>query len=116
MQGGVNNNYIDMETGLSRIRGNKKLYIRMLDMFLKSKEFEALDQSLGEKDYAKAADVAHGIKGMTGNLSLTALFEISMQLMQELKSGAPDEGTVKNYYDILSATRAEVTSVISAES
>jgi len=84
--------YVNVKEGLARIRDNKKLYRRMLGMFLESGEFAALEDSLMQKDYGKAADSAHAIKGMTGNLSLTELFNVSTKMMEELRQGlAPDE-------------------------
>ena len=35
--------FIDLDTGLGRIRGNKKLYKRMLGMFAASEEFGKLE-------------------------------------------------------------------------
>ena len=106
--------YIDMETGLGRVRGNAVIYKKMLGMFLSSKEFAALDEALAAKDYPKAADVAHAIKGLTGNLALTPLFEESTKLMNQLHSGPCDEATLQNYRSILAETRGEVEKILAA--
>jgi HPt (histidine-containing phosphotransfer) domain-containing protein len=106
--------YIDMETGLGRVRGNSVIYKKMLGMFLNSKEFEALEEALTAKDCQKAADVAHAIKGLTGNLSLTLLFEESTKLMNQLRAGSYEEATLLNYRGILARTREEVKKVVEA--
>ena len=96
---------MNVEEALGRIRGNKVLYNRMLQMFLQGKDFEALEESLANNDYARAGEVAHAIKGVTGNLSLMALFEVSTQLMNELRHGeAPDEKTLTDYRFLLKET------------
>jgi HPt (histidine-containing phosphotransfer) domain-containing protein len=106
--------YIDMETGLGRVRGNAVIYKKMLGMFLNSKEFGAFEEALAANDYPKAADVAHAIKGLTGNLALTPLFEESTKLMNQLKEGKFDEAAVQNYRGILTETRSAVELVLAA--
>ncbi len=106
-------NYIDIESGLSRVRGNKVLFKKMLQMFLASTEFEKFDACLASGDIAGAGDVAHAIKGMTGNLSLTALFEVSSTLMQQLRDGVADDTLISEYRDVLKNTIDEVTNVCS---
>jgi HPt (histidine-containing phosphotransfer) domain-containing protein len=106
--------YIDMETGLGRVRGNAAIYKKMLGMFLNSKEFGAFEEALTANDYSKAADVAHAIKGLTGNLALTPLFEESTKLMNQLREGKYDEATLQNYRTALTETRGEVEKVLAA--
>ncbi|MDL2289749.1 Hpt domain-containing protein, partial [Clostridia bacterium OttesenSCG-928-F22] len=98
--------------GLNRVRGNQALYNKMLQMFQNSEEFAKLDGFLAEKDYQKAGEVAHAIKGMSGNLSLTAVFEHSATLMQELYAGAPNEATLQQYRDALEHTMSEIRDMI----
>jgi HPt (histidine-containing phosphotransfer) domain-containing protein len=96
--------YVDMDEALARVRGNKKFYRRMLGLFLTSGEFAALDEALAAADYGRAADVAHGIKGMTGNLSLTALFKTSARMMDTLRQGHLDEDALADYRDAYALT------------
>ena len=65
------NEYIDTAEGLARIRGNEKIYARMLGLFQQSEEFGKFEEAIASGDMNAAADVAHAIKGMTGNLSLS---------------------------------------------
>jgi HPt (histidine-containing phosphotransfer) domain-containing protein len=104
--------YVDMETGLARVRGNTVIFKKMLGMFLQSKEFAAFEESLEKQDYSKAADLAHAIKGLTGNLALTPLFEESTKLMNQLREGKYDEAALQNYRAILTETRAEVEGIL----
>ena len=103
---------INLSEGLARVRDNKKLFRRMLGMFLDSEEFAAMDSYLSQKDYAKAADSAHAIKGMTGNLSLTALFTTSTTLMEELRQGIASEATEAAYRAAYAQTRVFVGEII----
>lgn len=104
--------YIDIESGLARVRGNKTLYGRMLGMFLNGGECAALEENLSAQDYFAAANTAHAIKGIAGNLSLTALFDISATLTEHLRQGEPDEQEVADFRSICAATRQVVEQTI----
>lgn len=104
--------YIDLDAALARIRGNRKLYRRMLGLFTQSTEFAALEESLSAGDLNKAGEYAHSIKGMTGNLTLTKVFEASTLLMNELRQGILNDETVAAYRDALAKTRVYVDEVI----
>ena len=106
--------YIDMETGLARVRGNAVLFKKMLGLFLNGKEFAAFEEALAANDYPRAGDVAHAIKGLTGNLALTPLFEESTKLMNQLRGGSYDEETLRNYRAILIETRTEAEKIIAS--
>ena len=97
--------YIKVKEGLARVRDNKKLYRRMLGLFLESGEFASLEEYLTQREYAKAADSAHTIKGMTGNLSLTALFNISTKLMEDLRQGVTSDEAEASLRAAYSQTR-----------
>ncbi|MDR1893727.1 MAG: Hpt domain-containing protein [Spirochaetales bacterium] len=112
MGGEIADAIIDLEEGLGRVRGNRKLYGKMLGMFLKGQEFDALEAALKAGDNSQAGDLAHTIKGITGNLSLTALFKASTQLMNEFRAGQAAEESLANYREILVKTKAEVEALI----
>jgi HPt (histidine-containing phosphotransfer) domain-containing protein len=104
--------YVDIDGALTRVRGNKALYKKLLGMFSQSKEFTAFEEALAQKDYAKSADVAHTIKGLTGNLDMPALFKESTDLMNQLRAGEPNETTLANYRSALEETRKCLDDVI----
>jgi len=106
--------YIDVETGLGRVRGNRALYSRMLQLFLDSKEFDALEASLREGDLSRAAEVAHAVKGMTGNLGLEKLFLLSSDLTVQLREGRADEGALSEYREVLRKTLDGAKALIEA--
>ncbi|MCL1805569.1 MAG: Hpt domain-containing protein [Clostridiales bacterium] len=104
--------YINIKEALTRVRDNKKLFRRMLGLFMESGEFANLEDSLMQKDYGKAADAAHAIKGMTGNLSLTELFKISTRMMEELRQGIASEESQADFRAAYSQTRLYVEEVM----
>lgn len=98
--------YLDLDAGLARVRGNQKIYKRMLGLFLESGEFAAFEEAMAAQDYPRAAEVAHGIKGMTGNLGFTKLYETSAELMVQLRAGPADEALLADYRDAYTKSRA----------
>ena len=103
---------INVKEGLARVRDNKKLYKRMLGMFLENGEFANLEEYLAQKDYAKAADSAHAIKGMTGNLSLTATFDMSTRMMEDLRRGVTSDESEAAFRSAYAKTRVYVEQVM----
>lgn len=101
-------NYIDVDAALARTRGNKVLYCRLLGMFLGSKEFDSFEAAISTGDYEQAGQVAHGIKGMTGNLALMPLSKVSETLMHQLRQGIFDEKLYAEYKEVLAGTISEV--------
>lgn len=83
---------VDVDEGLDRVMGDESLYEMMLGMFL-----EAVDESsieLGEFDGADLDGLirkVHALKGTTGNLSLTPLFEGYVEILGFLRGGQPKE-------------------------
>ena len=88
---------LDIQGGLARVGNNEGLLKRLLAKFETSVDMEGFEAALAEKDYVKAGEIVHAAKGIAGNLSLTALFEISSVLMEELRGGGTpvDEDVVK---------------------
>lgn len=104
--------YIDVNDGLNRVRNNKKLYTKMLKMLLACEEFNKLKTAVAAEDYDNAEKITHSIKGITGNLSLSALFETSIDLMKQFKSGYADEHTIGDFWNIFEITIDYVKKVI----
>lgn len=103
---------INMETGLGRVRGNQKLYTKMLGMFLASEDPKKLEDALLAGDLAAAAEAAHTVKGVAGNLSLDDLFEQSSALMDQLRAGAANDDTLAAYRKAYQDTVKEVEATI----
>ncbi|MBF0226554.1 MAG: response regulator [Desulfobacterales bacterium] len=79
---------IDINEVLERLRGNKKLLNSLFDEFTKdyknaSKEIKSF---LDSRDFDAAAELAHTIKGVSGNLSATSLYESSLALEKAIKN------------------------------
>ena len=62
-----------------------------------------VDRHLAEGDLVAAARLTHDLKGISWALGATALFEASRMLDDELRTGAPAQGTVSRFQTALDA-------------
>lgn len=106
------NRYVDADDALTRMCGNEKIYIKTLNMFLANKEFEKYEAAVSAGDLPQASGHLHTLKGVAGNLSLTALFSLSEPLIQKLKAGEPDPKMIADYRETYSQTRGAVETLI----
>lgn len=78
---------IDYDDGLNRFVGNKDLYEKFLLSFKDDPSYDSLIKALDEKDAKAAFQAAHTLKGLTGNLSMTRLYDAVCILVEELRIG-----------------------------
>ena len=72
--------YINEEEGKKRVMNNAKLYARLLTKFKADTNLNDLLACVGAQDWEKAQAAAHTIKGIAANLSLTELFNQSLDV------------------------------------
>ena len=67
---------IDVDGALARLMGNETLFLRLLQKFLADKNYAKLVNALETGDAEAALAASHTLKGVCGNLSMTALFDL----------------------------------------
>lgn len=84
---------IDIESGLKRIGGNKKLFKKILKEFLRTYEnvVDEIRDAYQAKDTELLARTVHTLKGVAGNFSAPELQEASLQLETAIKQGKEEE-------------------------
>ena len=82
---------VDIDGGLKRLNGNQSFYERMLRSVPKMLEKDPVDPEFPADDYGDIIEKTHAIKGATGNLSLTPLYEAYTQIVDLLREGKPEE-------------------------
>jgi HPt (histidine-containing phosphotransfer) domain-containing protein len=97
--------YIDIESGLKRVAGSTKIYIKILNSYLAAEELNKLADNLAAGDIEAAATTAHGIKGMSGNLSLTKLYNETVAFEAKLKQGICNPAEKERFDAIAEKTR-----------
>lgn len=90
---------IDVAETMERFVEDEDLYVECLHEYLDNPDFTLLGEAINAKDYSKAFDRAHTLKGVAGNMGLTTLFKIICNIVEPLR--------VHDYSD-LDAEYAEV--------
>lgn len=82
---------INVDEALERFMGKQSLFERMLNKLPKAvKDYEVLEYFI-TKDYETAVANAHTLKGVTGNLSVTPLYNAYTEIVNLLRANNPDE-------------------------
>ncbi|MBQ1483553.1 MAG: Hpt domain-containing protein [Erysipelotrichaceae bacterium] len=79
----------DVKTGLNLCMNMEDFYLRMVSMVVKEQSFADLERAIGENDLEAAFRAAHALKGVTGNLSLTPLYDKVAQITELLRAHTP---------------------------
>jgi HPt (histidine-containing phosphotransfer) domain-containing protein len=77
--------YINEEEGKKRVMNNGKLYAKLLAKFKSDTNIEDLSASADAEDREKAQAAVHTLKGIAANLSLTELFNQSLDVETQIK-------------------------------
>ena len=70
-EGGIN-----VKEAMQRFMNNEQLWIKFLKKFKADSSYENLVKSIEEKEWNKAFEAAHTLKGITGNLALSKLHDL----------------------------------------
>ncbi len=104
--------YIDVQSALARVGGNQSLYEKLLAKFEGSIDMTGFDAAIASGDYKAAGDIAHAAKGVAGNLSLTAFFEQSVVVMDQLRESNYNEEDVKEFKQIFDETKNAINEML----
>lgn len=72
---------------LQNLGNDTGLYVKCVRLFALDENFDALARCMRKHDRVGAFEAVHTIKGVTGNLGLTPLFESSCALTDLLREG-----------------------------
>jgi HPt (histidine-containing phosphotransfer) domain-containing protein len=91
---------IDIQSGLSRVGGNEKLYRSLLVKFFNEcpDSTQQIQAALQKEDWQLATRVAHTIKGVAGNLGAKELMAASADLEAAIRNNKLDN--IKQLLDI----------------
>ncbi|MFA7109692.1 MAG: Hpt domain-containing protein [Sphaerochaetaceae bacterium] len=88
---------VDLKETFSRFVDDKDFYISCLRTFTSEEGFVVLEEAMEKKNYQRAFEVAHSLKGLTGNLGLTPLYESICVLVESFRH--EDYSCVKEEYE-----------------
>ena len=104
--------YVNEEDGKKRVMNNGKLYAKLLGKFRDGTSLDELLKSVEIQDWEKAQAEAHTIKGVAANLSLTELYNQSLDVETQIKGKSITPGSLENLETCLACTLTEVEKVI----
>lgn len=76
---------VDVDEMLARFNHNESLAMNFLLRFPDDPCFSQLKQGLAQQDIDLAYTAAHSLKGLSGNLSMKALFRQATQVVDDLR-------------------------------
>ena len=93
--------------GIMRRLGNEELIAKLSLKFLSSKEYFDIGDAIRNHDWEKAFMCTHTLKGVAGNLGLTALYGALSALTEPLR-----RGQTKDLVSLRQAVQAERESLV----
>lgn len=95
---------------LARLGKDEKI-AKYLRLFLLEEGFSELGRTLKERDYKKAFEHSHNLKGAALNLSLNELFQAASVLCEDLRGGEP-KGDVDAMMDAVTVEYEKVRNAV----
>jgi HPt (histidine-containing phosphotransfer) domain-containing protein len=86
---------VDIPTTLARLSNNAVLLERVMLKFTNTNQLPQLIKAVEDEDYPTAEQVAHTIKGVSGNLGLVGLYDICDDFVQDIRQEAYDQAKAK---------------------
>lgn len=71
--------------GVSRCLNDESFYIDLVKSVIPDTRLDELEQYIAGKDLDKAFEVAHALKGMYGNISITPIYEPVCEMTELLR-------------------------------
>jgi len=104
--------YINEEEGKKRVMNNGKLYAKLLTKFKADTSINDLTAFAEAEDWEKAQVSVHTLKGIAANLSLTELFNQSLEVETQIKSKSLKNESLEKLKACFSETIVQVDKVI----
>jgi HPt (histidine-containing phosphotransfer) domain-containing protein len=104
--------YVNQAEGVKRVMNNGKFYAKLLTKFKTDTNLDSLNALVGAQDWEKAQAAAHTIKGLAANLSLTELFNRSLDVETQVKGQSLKPESLEGLNACFTETLAAVEKVI----
>ena len=108
---GINVEYVDVDDALKRIGGNMDLLKRLLGRFLAGDHIEPLEKAFQNGDMEEASRLIHTLKGVSANLSLIKLRDVSVEIEHSIKDGHDCSGLMAELKLALDVTAENITKI-----
>lgn len=85
----------DTSTALERFLGKEDLYIKFIRKFLDDKNFDELKGFIETSDFENALKSVHTLKGVSGNLGFSPLYDITSDMVTKFRAQQADEAVAE---------------------
>lgn len=99
----------DVDAIAERFLNDYDLYAVCLDKFIAGKSFEALGRAISKKEYTTAFEIAHDLKGVSGNLGLNPMYAAICGIVEPLR--AREYGELNLRYAAIMFCLSELTAL-----
>lgn len=86
---------IDIAGSLARFSNFEPMYLKYLKRFITEPTYDDLKAALASQDFKTIESTAHTLKGITGNLGLTALFNGFDNIVKDVRAGRNEDALQK---------------------
>ena len=76
----------EVDTGLARCMNMEAFYLNLVGQIFDEDRYDELENAIVSKDFMHAFEIAHGLKGIYANLSLTPLLEPISEMVELLRT------------------------------
>lgn len=80
----------NVDEGVGRCMGNADFYLMLTGKIISDRQLDDLEAALAAGDTKRAFEIAHGLKGSYGNLSLTPVYAPVAEMTELLRAGTPE--------------------------
>lgn len=82
---------VDVDDGLKRVMGKEKLYTKLLGTFVKTIDGQTVQPDFAVAELEETIEKVHSIKGTSGNLSLSPIYDAYTKILGQLRGGQIEE-------------------------
>ena len=101
---------VELDEVMERFIGDEDLYFECMEQFVQDPAFGKLGESLGIRDYEEAFSQAHSLKGVSGNLGLTKMYQAVCEIVEPLRKKEYDN--IEQNYVLVMQQLESVRSVV----
>ncbi|MEG0330221.1 MAG: Hpt domain-containing protein [Longicatena sp.] len=81
----------DVDGAMERFLEDIELYQSCFNTYLEDEAFVKLGEALNKQEYDRAFEYAHTLKGITGNMGLTPLYQVICSMVEDLRIHKNDQ-------------------------
>lgn len=101
----------DVHSAMERCLNDEEFYLKCFKLTVSDIAFEKLGKALAEEDLEKAFEYAHGLKGVTGNMGITPLYNKIVEIVELLRKRKEGIVTLKAMYNEIMLIRKKFSDI-----